>query len=260
MKPDFTLKQYEVLCQVIVGSGYHILTIEEYIKNQHGLENIIILRHDVDRHPANALLMAELEHSFGICSTYYFRHTSDVFKPSIIQRIAELGHEIGYHYETLSKARGDFDEALRLFGLELRDFRTIAKVQTISMHGMPLLPFDNRELWQKNDFKKFDLVGEAYLSIDYQKIQYYTDTGRTWQRTYFNLRDYTPEMKPDNTIKSTSDLMAVIHQKRYPRVCISAHPERWASNMAAWTFSFGFDLLSNLIKAGIHFVSRKKLK
>ena len=256
MKLDFTLKKYEVLCQVIAGSGYQILTIAEYIKNQPGLGNILVLRHDVDRYPVNALMMAELEHRFGICSTYYFRHTSNVFKPSIIQRIAGLGHEIGYHYETLSKAHGDFDEAMRLFELELRDFRTITKVQTISMHGVPLSPFDNRDLWQKNDFSKFDLVGEAYLSIDYQRMQYFTDTGRTWQRTYFNLRDHTPEMKSDDTIKSTSDLIAVILKKKYPRVCITAHPERWASNMAAWTFSLGFDLLTDFIKAGIHFISR----
>jgi hypothetical protein len=255
MKPDFTLRQYELLCQVIAGSGYQLLTIEKYIKDQPGLENTIVLRHDVDRYPANALRMAELEQGFGICSTYYFRHTSHVFTPAIIQKIAGLGHEIGYHYETLSKAHGDFDEALRLFELELNDFRTIAKVQTISMHGSPLSPFDNRDLWKNHDFHQFDLAGEAYLSIDYQHIQYYTDTGRTWQPTYLNLRDHSPEMKPDETIKSTDDLMAVIRQKKYSRVCISAHPERWAGNMAAWTFSFGFDLLTNCIKAGIHFVS-----
>lgn len=250
MKFDFTLNQYELLCQVIAGSSYQILTIEEYINNQHQPENIIILRHDVDRFPANALRMAELEHRLGIYSTYYFRHTSNVFKPSIIQQIARLGHDIGYHYETLSKAHGDFDKALRLFGLELKDFRKITTIQTISMHGSPLSPFDNRDMWQKFDFHKFDLVGEAYLSIDYQEIQYFTDTGRTWQRTYFNLRDHTPEMKQNKTIKSTNDLMDVIHQKRFPRICISAHPERWPANMAAWTFSVGFDLIANFVKAG----------
>jgi hypothetical protein len=47
--------------------------------------------------------MAELEHELGIQSTYYFRFPY-TFKPDIIGKIHDLGHEVGYHYEVLSKA------------------------------------------------------------------------------------------------------------------------------------------------------------
>ncbi len=36
---------------------------------------VVILRHDVDRKPENALKMAEIEREFDIPATYYFRST-----------------------------------------------------------------------------------------------------------------------------------------------------------------------------------------
>ncbi|MBA7531110.1 hypothetical protein ES705_23321 [subsurface metagenome] len=35
----------------------------------------------------------------AIKGTYYFRIVTQSFNPEIIEQIAELGHEIGYHYE-----------------------------------------------------------------------------------------------------------------------------------------------------------------
>ena len=65
---------------------------------------MVVLRHDIDRKPMNALRMAELEYELGIQSTYYFRFPC-TFKPEIIRKIRDLGHEVGYHYEVLSKAK-----------------------------------------------------------------------------------------------------------------------------------------------------------
>ena len=77
------------------------------------------MRHDVDRMPGNALKMAEVEHEFNIKSTYYFRVNNSVFKKEIIKKIASLGHEIGYHYECLDKAKGDLEKAIRIFQKDL---------------------------------------------------------------------------------------------------------------------------------------------
>ena len=107
--------------------------------------------------------MAELEHELGIQSTYYFR-VPYTFKPDIIGKIRGLGHEVGYHYEVLSKANGDYEKAVELFEQELNEFRKICEVKTICMHGSPLSKYDNRDLWTRYDFRDFGIVGEAYLS------------------------------------------------------------------------------------------------
>ena len=57
----------------------------------------------MDRLPGNSLKTALLENNFGIRATYFFRTIPQTFKPEIIKEIADLGHEIGYHYENLSE-------------------------------------------------------------------------------------------------------------------------------------------------------------
>jgi len=260
MMRDFTLEKYRHLCQAIIESAVQVPTIYEYLLDQRQAGHMLLLRHDVDRCPRNALYMAKLENEFKLRSTYYFRFKPQVFKPEIIRQIMDLGHDIGYHYETLSKTRGNFNEALKLFERELFEFRKITQVHTICMHGSPLSPFDNRDLWKKFDFRQFNLTGEAFLSIDYRQVQYFTDTGRTWQRTQFNIRDFSSGSPPANEIKSTDDLIAAVQQKTFPRICISAHPERWARTLPNWIFSLVFDQIANYLKAGFQWIKSASSK
>ena len=177
---DFTLDKYRELCRTLQTSGYTPLTVRDYLMGKStdspdSEKKIVILRHDVDRKIMNALRMAKLEHEMGIHSTYYFRYPS-TFKPDIIREIQGLGHEIGYHYEVLSKAKGDYQKAIALFESELEEFRKVCPVDTICMHGSPLSPFDNRDLWKRYDFRDFGLYGEAYLSLQNTGLCYFTDT------------------------------------------------------------------------------------
>ena len=104
---DFTLEKYKELCLALLDSGYTPLTVYSYLvlegKKKNNNNKLVVLRHDIDRKLGNALRMAELEHELGIQSTYYFR-VPYTFKPEIIGKIHDLGHEVGYHYEVLSKA------------------------------------------------------------------------------------------------------------------------------------------------------------
>ena len=99
---DFTLSRYKDLCLALLDTGYTPLTVYSYLEGQKN-NKLVVLRHDIDRKPKNALRMAELEHELGNQSTYYFR-LPYTFKPDIIGKIHDLGHEVGYHYEVLSKA------------------------------------------------------------------------------------------------------------------------------------------------------------
>ena len=139
---DFTLDKYEELLQAL--EDFEIFTVLSYLEER-PKKNFVILRHDIDRKPINALRMAELENQREIKSTYYFRSTNDVFKPEIIRRIHGLGHEIGYHYETLSKTKGDYEEAIKVFEFQLNEFRKLCEVKTIAMHGSPLSKYDNKD-------------------------------------------------------------------------------------------------------------------
>jgi hypothetical protein len=254
MSLDFTLPKYREMCQSILASGYSVWPIVRYIASQDIPGRVVLLRHDVDRRPGNALRMAQLEHELGIRATYYVRMTRSAFRPAMLRKIAAMGHEVGYHYETLAKARGNIRRAVALFEHELARLREICEVQTISMHGRPLSPHDSRDLWRLHDFRQHNLLGEAYLSLDYNRLVYLTDTGRSWTGQRYNLRDKVAHEHSIPSLKTTDDLISAIRDHRFMHVCISAHPERWAHSIGEWVISLAADLVMNQIKRGIKLI------
>ncbi len=253
MSRDFTLGMYRQLCEAIVAAGYQVWPIMRYMAARDMPDLVVLLRHDIDRCPGNALWMARLEHELGLRTTYYVRMTPSVFRPKVLKEVAAMGHEIGYHYETLAKARGNVQQAITLFEQELARLREIYDIQTISMHGSPLSPYDNRDLWRQYDFRQFGLLGEAYLSLDYKRLVYLTDTGRSWAKNHYNLRDKVAQECPIPDLKTTDDLISAIHNHRFTHVCISTHPERWAQSIGEWIISVAVDLAVNLAKMAIQY-------
>jgi len=68
---DFTLTTYKKLLQEILGNGYSFQTLKAFIQQPE--DKAVILRHDVDRKPENALVIAEIEKEAGIKASYCFR-------------------------------------------------------------------------------------------------------------------------------------------------------------------------------------------
>ncbi|RLI76194.1 hypothetical protein DRP05_13355 [Archaeoglobales archaeon] len=243
-KLDFTLAKYKKLCLALI-ENYKPVTVYDYLTGT--LNNgFVIMRHDVDRKPNNALKMAELEHELGIRATYYFRYPY-TFKQEIIRKINRMGHETGYHYEVLSKAKGDYEKAIDLFEQELKEFRKIIDVKTICMHGSPLSKHDNRDLWKRYDFKEFGIIGEAYLSIS--GVSYFSDTGRSWNWKN-KMRDFMADNNNDNLaiVNTTDELIRLIRSKKVDKFYILAHPERWALNSVEWGFNCTKDFAFNVGK------------
>ena len=247
---DFTLEKYRQLCTTLLASGYSVCTVAQYLGKPADTGKIAVLRHDVDRKPGNALRMATLEQSQGIKSTYYFRMNKSVFKRDMIKTIAGMGHEIGYHYEALDKASGNFEKAIHIFEQELAELRKVAEVRTICMHGNPLTKWVNRDLWSKYDFKSFGLIGEAYLSFG--SITYLSDTGRTWSSKY-KVKDRLPSAGNDTEVAtvivdSTNDCIDLIKRSEINALYILVHPERWSDNLVDWISYFILDTGVNLAK------------
>ncbi|KKF99267.1 polysaccharide deacetylase family protein [Methanosarcina mazei] len=259
---DFTLTKYESLLQAVKKTNYSTCTVYDFLKNEP--ENCIILRHDVDRAVNRNLAMAKLEHSYGIKSTYYFRHIEETFKPEIIRQMARMGHEIGFHYEVMDKANGDMDRAIEIFKKELEDLRKatekITEINTVCMHGNPLKPWSNRDLWRKYDFRDFGLAGEPYLSIDYNKVFYLTDTGRTWADLKIRVKDTIDKSEGKSgasekadlrSISSTDDVISLIQSEKISQICLLVHPNRWCEDLGGWTKELLFQNVKNVGKAGI---------
>ena len=206
MTLDFTLDKYAQFCESIRGLECPIMTVRDFLKagQPEGLR--VILRHDVDRRMDAALRMADLESEYDIATTYYVRTTRAVFKPEALRKLHQLGHEVGYHYEVLAKAKGDEEEAIALFEQGLKRFREIVPVATVSMHGSPLSQWNNLDLWQKCDVEDYGILGDAVLSVDGQKLYYFTDTGRSWDADRHNLRDHLTSRQLPRQVDTTRRL------------------------------------------------------
>lgn len=240
---DFTLEKYRQLCSVI-SDKYTFLTMHEYVTAGDKIpEQFVLMRHDIDRKAESALKTARIEEEYGIKATYYFRTHKKAFVPEIMQEIEKMGHEVGYHYEVLSTAKGDYKKAIELFETEVSRFRSVCNLKTICMHGAVLSKHDNRNLWKHYDFKNFGISGEAYLSVG-EDINYFNDTGRGWN-SKTNLRDFIPGKTERIFAATTDDLIKLIKSKEISNFYISTHPDRWNSNIANWSLFWLYDFVLN---------------
>jgi len=254
---DFTIKKYEELCSVLLKHGYVPFTVFSYLScscENEDFDKVVILRHDVDRKAVNALKMAEVENELGIQSTYYFRYPY-TFNSVLVKKVSDLGHEVGYHYEVLSKTKGNYEKAITLFEYELGLCREISDVKTICMHGSPLSRYDNRDLWKKYDFKRFGIIGEAYLSV--KEVSYFSDTGRSWNLKN-KLRDFILGDDVGNlvAVNTTDELIKFIKSRNPKKLYILVHPERWALSNPEWLYGWIMDNLFNAGKKFLRIVKR----
>jgi len=241
---DFTMAKYGELCRALLSADYTPATVYQYLTDPPA-GRTVVLRHDVDRKPENALVMAELESALEIHSTYYFRHPA-TFVPEVIRQIQALGHEVGYHYEVLAKAKGDCERAIGFFTQELAEFRKICDVQTICMHGSPLSRHDNRNLWKEYVFGEFGVTGEAYLSMAGNGLCYLTDTGRNWSGKH-SVRDAMPGADPA-PVETTDDLIHWVESFGVEELYLTVHPERWAASEEEWVAGCMKDIVVNVGK------------
>jgi tetratricopeptide (TPR) repeat protein len=233
---DFTYIQYSKLLSALSRSGYKFQTFEEYINNNE--QRIVVIRHDVDSWPSNALKMAKIEAENKIAATYYFRKSPLSFNDRIIKEIVELGHEIGYHYEDLATQKGDYRKAIDAFQSNLEFYRQYYPVKTIAMHGRPLSGWDNLDLWKKYDFHDYGIIAEPYLTLDFEKILYLTDTGSCWDGDKYSVRDFV-DSHYNFSIHSTNDLIRHFEEQLLPdQILLNMHPSRWNDNICKWLLRF----------------------
>lgn len=256
---DFTFSAYQCYLNTLKAGGFLNLRVDEYLELYPKPQRFFIIRHDVDRRPKKALHMAQLERTMNIRATYYFRAKPHVFKPDIMKTIAEMGHEIGYHYESLCDTKGNILKALKDFEQNLAKFRLWVDVKTVAMHGRPLSPFDSRELWMHVDHKKllseqYQILGEAYLDIDYTDIAYLTDTGRNWSLSRANRRDRVAS-RDIPEIHTSDHLLEFFRAQTASKIVFQVHPERWAESLPDYLLCSGMDYAVNLVKKVMNYGS-----
>lgn len=236
MNKDFTLIKYKEL----------LTALDDYGR--------VTLRHDVDKKPKNSLATAYIERELGWTATYYFRTVPESWNESVILQIAALGHDIGYHYESLTTCHGNMEAAYEDFCRNLERLRSLVPVNTICMHGSPTSQWDSRDIWKHYDYHKLGIETESYLDTDFSKVYYLTDTGRRWDGYKVSVRDKIPEYQErwerrGWVYHSSDDIIKAIRERSFPEhVLVNTHPQRWTDNMVQWLKELTLQSAKNLVK------------
>jgi hypothetical protein len=264
--PDFTIKIYKHLLTQLIEREYTFQSFAGFLEAP--AARAVVLRHDVDARKENSLRFAEIQHGLGIRGSYYFRVVPQSYDEEVIRKIAGMGHEVGYHYETMdtvssksqipnSKFQGPnateidksetlIDIAYEEFCRNMEMFRKITPVTTICMHGSPRSKFDNKDIWKKYDYKKLGLIGEPYYDIDFNRVAYLTDTGRRWNGDKVSVRDKV-QSRFNFDFRSTTDIIS--HLDKLPdQIMFTFHPQRWHDNMLLWTKELIMQNIKNKVK------------
>jgi hypothetical protein len=234
----------------------------------------------VDDKKMNSLRFAQIQDEYGVKGTYYFRMVPQSFDEQVIREIANLGHEIGYHYEDMDfalqrikiqesrhktkypKEEDLYDMAIQIFEENLTTLRKLYPVKTVCMHGSPRSKFDNKALWKKYSYKDYGIIGEPYFDIDFNDVFYLTDTGRMWDGHKVSIRDKidvnsgqgTSNQQPGASnqfpqFHSTLQINEAAELNTLPdKIMITFHPQRWTDNPISWMWELVFQNAKNQVK------------
>lgn len=285
MTYDFTFNTLRSLLETLTTQGFLFSTLQQSFSSGSPERQGVILRHDVENDYHKALTFAQIQHKLGIRGAYYFRLFPVPGNDAIIQQIAALGHEVGYHYDDLTECRGNYPAAIERFAANLNHLRQFGEVTTMAMEGAPMSRYDNRQLWLANlneklathpspatlslppwpprheelpryDYRHFGIVAEPYFDLDFNQLFYLTDTGRRWDGWRVSLRDKVPQqaewIKQGLVFKSTFDIIRAANEGTLPRnLMITFHPQRWNNKPLPWMKELVVQRTKNLIKRGL---------
>ncbi len=103
MPCTYSMDHYEEI--LLAAKAQYRLPLVSEVGKELPTDNIFLIRHDVDISPVAALAMAKLEHKHDIQTSYYIRLHAPFYNAfdeqtyKTLAEIADLGHELGLHYE-----------------------------------------------------------------------------------------------------------------------------------------------------------------
>lgn len=224
-------RDYQGLLRAALSLDYRVVALEDFLFDPAARtgDRILILRHDVDQHPASALAAADIERRLGVRSTWYLRwRTAD---PGVVSALRAAGGTIGLHYETLTRrvlaerlapgtdltpllpgAREELREEVRAF----QD--AFGPVRSLCAHGDSRVPWArNLTLLEGEDPADFGVRADANLEMRRHALA-------VW---------LTDRSAAEGSWNDGHDPLALLQAGCSPIQCLT-HPNNWVSGAALW--------------------------
>jgi hypothetical protein len=223
-------KEYGQFLRIAVDHGYAITSLEAWLADPDaaGGRPALIVRHDVDQYPASALRMAAIEAKLGIRSTWYFRWRTA--HPYVVSSIRETGHEVGLHYESLSRellrhglsasdAPALLPRARALLREELAEFsERHGPARSACPHGDTRVPgVHNGVLLQGEDLSDYGIRWDTNAAVGHTRLD-------VW---------LTDRSSAEGRWGDSLDPIDLLIDRRSP-ILMVVHPNNWVSGAALW--------------------------
>lgn len=223
-------REYRRLLTLALAQGYTLVSLESWLADPevYAGGDVMILRHDVDQCPAAAVRMAAIEAELGVRSTWYFRWRTA--QSTVIQEIREAGHEVGLHYETLTRellyrglraadAEALIPEARELLRDELAAFAARhGPARSTCPHGdTRMRGVHNGVLLQGEDLASYGLRWETNAAVGRLPLE-------VW---------LTDRSSAEGGWKEGLDPVDLLIDRRSPILAV-VHPNNWVSGVGLW--------------------------
>lgn len=197
---EYRLEEYEALLSALQDAGYEFRRFdapqadadetpesaetrtsdESLAADETSESKAVFLRHDVDLSVDRALAMAEVEYDLGVASTYCFLLTTPVYDLKLpetvraLERIAELGHDVGLHFDT----HRYWDEEPDPGRLAARVTDELAVLNRLVDDEVSTVSFHVPPRWVLG--RDFDAFTNAYAPRFFEGIEYRSDSSQKW--------------------------------------------------------------------------------
>ena len=223
----FSYGNYNKMCDCIQKTG--LLCDYRDVLTQ-GLDQFIVLRHDVEFSPERAYNLAKFENQINIVSSYFFQITNNAYNTlsgynvGLLKEIHAMGHHIGLHFH-LNGMTDIAQISVRIkYEAELLSYYLGLEVDRFSFHR-PTAHVLERNLkieglinaYAPEFFTYYDADSEIPPQVN---TKYIADSKNNWQYT-------APYPYPSEKFF-----------EEYKRIQILCHPYSWTET--------GYETLSNL--------------
>ncbi len=145
-------------------------------------EGTLLLRHDVDLSPSDALTMARIEAELNIQSTYCILVSSPLYNPfdrdhlETIHQIQRLGHDIALHFSTHNYWK---DEEPSNDAVESRVLNEMDALRTLTPELSEAVSFHRPPEWALD--RDFDGFINTYSPQYFSEIEYISESSQRWR-------------------------------------------------------------------------------
>ena len=178
MSCNFTIKHYEEICNIISRSRYKICFFNDDLDD---LENLLILRHDVDQSLEQSIKIAEIENKYNIKSTFFIWLRSPFYNifekkySDIIYEIISLSHQIGLHFDESSyKIENEID----LNNYVDKEVNTIKGFFNLNIYAVSM---HRPSKWILDNDIQFIKYINVYSKKYFEEFNYFSDSRRQWK-------------------------------------------------------------------------------